>query len=152
MLYGKYPSPAMQRYAQNVVTFTKLVAQFGLKLPRIFEFAFNNYTVMLGVATAYGAIRNELTEFCYAQYIQFPELFETADDPPKNLGEWEDMYISDIKDFHTAGKVSATLGIPLTRLVERTSYVMPDGTRVEVPVGNYERAVEDVKAFVAKLY
>jgi hypothetical protein len=151
MLYGKYPSPAMQRYAQNVVTFAKQVKQFELELPTIFELAFNNYTVMMGIAAAFESIRNELIEFCYAQYINFPELFAQLAVPPSSMSEWELLFVSDVKDFHTAGKVSATLGIPLTKLTERTSYLMPDGTRVEVPIGNYEKAVEHIRKFVGKL-
>jgi cellulose biosynthesis protein BcsQ len=151
MLYGKYPSPAMQRYAQNVVTFAKQVTQFDLGLPTIFELAFNNYTVMMGIAAAFESIRNELIEFCYAQYVAFPELFAQLTKPPENMVQWESLFVSDIKDFHTAGKVSATLGIPLTKLTERNTYLMPDGTRVEVPTGNYEKAVTHIRSFVGKL-
>src|ERR1700677_884424 len=101
MLYGKYPSQAMQRYAQNIITFTKQVDQFGLKRPQIFELVFNNYTIKAGIATAYGALRNELTEFCYEQYVQFSGLFASAQDPIPSADDWRDVYMSDVKDFHT---------------------------------------------------
>jgi cellulose biosynthesis protein BcsQ len=152
MLYGKYPSQVMQRYAQNVVTFTKQVERFGLTPPVVFELAFNNYTVKAGIATAFDALRRELTEFCYDQYCAFPELFApVTDGPMTDIAEWGNLFVSDIKDFHTAGKVSATLGIPLHRLPERTTYHMPDGTVVKVPAENYTQAVADVRRFVDKL-
>jgi hypothetical protein len=96
-------------------------------------------------------IKNELTEFCYSQFTQFPELFAGANPVPGTAEEWQNVYVSDVKDFHTAGKVSATLGIPITKLPARSSYIMPDGTRVEVPLNNYKNAVEHVQKFVDKL-
>lgn len=151
MLYGKYPSQAMQRYAQNVITFTRQVDQFKLPVPKIFEMVFNNYTVKAGIATAFQALRNELTEFCYAQYTQFPTLFASTVDPVTSADDWRDIYVSDVKDFHTAGKVSATLGIPLHRLPLRQSYKMPDDTVVNLPEDNYTQAVKDIRAFVDKI-
>jgi cellulose biosynthesis protein BcsQ len=151
MLYGKHPTQAMQKYAQNVMTFAKQVQQHDLQLPLMFEFVFNNFTSNLGVATAYDSIKNELTEFCYSQYTQFPELFAQANPVPQSAKAWQSIYVSDVKDFHTAGKVSATLGIPLTKLPARSSYTMPDNTRVEVPLVRYQGAVQHVERFVNKL-
>lgn len=44
MLYGKYPSVALKKYAENVITFNKQIISFNLKLPVIDKFVFNNYT------------------------------------------------------------------------------------------------------------
>lgn len=151
MLYGKYTSQAMQRYAQNVVTFNKQVANFKLELPRIFELVFNNYTVKDGIATAYGSLRSELTEFCYQQYKAFPELFAGVANPIASLQEWQNVFVSDVKDFHTAGKVSATLGIPLHHLPNRRTYRMPDDTQVTVAEDQYRQAVVDIREFVDKI-
>lgn len=152
MLYGKYPSQAMQRYAQNIITFNKQVDAFGLSLPKVFEFVFNNYTVKAGIATAFQALRGELTEFCYQQFVTFPGLFAPPQDPVASREEWSEVYVSDVKDFHTAGKVSATLGIPLHQLPQRQSYTMPDQTVVNVPQDNYKQAVADIRAFVDKIF
>ncbi|MFP2903512.1 ParA family protein [Pyxidicoccus sp. 3LFB2] len=151
MLYGKYPSQAMQKYAENVITFTKQVDNFKLTLPKIFEFAFNNYTVKAGIATAFQALRSELADFCYEQFVNFPDLFATTDSPVTDLSHWSDVFVSDVKDFHTAGKVSATLGIPLHLLPQRQNYTMPDGTAVNVPPDNYRQAVADIHKFVSKI-
>lgn len=151
MLYGKYPSQAMQKYAENVITFTKQVDNFKLTLPRIFEFAFNNYTVKAGIATAFQALRSELADFCYEQFVNFPDLFAPTDSAVTDLEHWSNVFVSDVKDFHTAGKVSATLGIPLHRLPQRQNYTMPDGTGVNVPPDNYRQAVDDIHRFVSKI-
>jgi cellulose biosynthesis protein BcsQ len=151
MLYGQYPSPALQKYAQNVVTFAKQVNQFDIKLPQVYEFVFNNFTSNLGVAKAYDSLKAELVEFSYQQFVAFPALFASATSPPTTVAAWKDIYVSDVKDFHTAGKVSATLGIPLVNLPEKSSYTMPDGETVPLPSKNYTQAVIDVRAFVGKL-
>jgi len=151
MLYGKYPSPALQKYAQNVVTFSKQVTQFSLRLPKVYEFVFNNFTSNLGVAKAYDSLKVELVSFAYDQYQRFPDLFADAQSAPSSLREWQDIYVSDVKDFHTAGKVSATLGIPLVTLPSQSSYAMPDGDVVSLPSKNYTQAVNDIRAFVGKL-
>lgn len=151
MLYGKYPSPALQKYAQNIVTFAKQVNQFELRLPRVYEFVFNNFTSNLGVAKAYESLKSELVAFSYDQYTAFPDLFAQAQTPPADVSQWREVYVSDVKDFHTSGKVSATLGIPICSLPSRSSYTMPDGDVVPLPPKNYAEAVENVKDFVSKL-
>jgi cellulose biosynthesis protein BcsQ len=151
MLYGKYPSPALQKYAQNVVTFAKQVVQFDLKPPQVYELVFNNYTSNLGVAKAYDALRAELVAFSYNQFDSFPKLFAATAAAPTSMAEWSEFYVSDVKDFHTAGKVSATLGISLVRLPLRSSYRMPDGDVVNLPPTNYTQAVKDIRDFVKKI-
>ncbi len=151
MLYGQYPSPALQKYAQNVVTFAKQVNSFGLDLPTIYELVFNNYTSNLGVAKAYDSLKAELVDFSYDQFSKLPQYFAPSSPVPRTLQEWTRTYVSDVKDFHTAGKVSATLGIPLEQLPLRSSYRMPDGDTVNLPPSNYTQAVQDIRDFVSKI-
>ena len=151
MLYGQYPSAALKKYAQNIVTFIKQIEHFDLSLPVLFEFVFNNFTSNLGIANAYHSVKEELINFCYNQYEKFPGFFARLDNPAKSKKEWANIFVSDVKDFHTSGKVSATLGIPLFMLPEQTSYVMPDKTSVMLPKSNYSKALEDVERFVNKI-
>jgi cellulose biosynthesis protein BcsQ len=150
LLFGKYPSAALKNYAEDVITFNTQIERFDLPLPVLWEFAFNNYTVNLGVAKAYDSLRTELISFCYKQYKTFPSLFASTNKTISSQGEWETIYVSDIKDFHTAGKVSASLGIPLFKLPKRSKYTMPDGSEVEVVKARYEAALENIELFAAK--
>ncbi|MBD1926579.1 ParA family protein [Trichocoleus sp. FACHB-90] len=152
LLFGKYPSAALKRYADDVITFNKQVDSFNLKLPVIYEFVFNNYTIKDGVATAFDSIRTELIDFCYEQFELFPSLFARCDNKPTSLTEWENYYVSDIKDFHTSGKVSSSLGIPMSRLPNQSKYTMPDGSDVKLPITNYTKALQEIELFVGKLY
>lgn len=151
LLYGKYSSAAVRNYASKIVTFNRQIDQFHLGLPKIFEFPFNNFTTNVGVATAFGSVRREIFEFAYSQYVADPALFAPCQAPPKNQTEFEALYVSDVKDFHTAGKVSASLGIPLHSLPQQNSYTMPNGQIVNIPRQNYEDSLVHIRNFVAKL-
>jgi cellulose biosynthesis protein BcsQ len=151
MLYGEYPTAALKKYAHNIITFNKQMDHFKLKAPRICEFVFNNYTANLGVAAAYDSIRNELSKFCYAQYTKFPHHFAPTKETVKSSKEWERYYVSDVKDFHTAGKLSASLGIPIYELPEKTKYHMPDGSSVSADPKRYAEAMNHIIALAGKL-
>jgi cellulose biosynthesis protein BcsQ len=151
LLYGKYPSAALKTYAGDFVTFNEQVEKFGLSLPVLYEFVFNNFTTNSGVAYAFDSVRHELINFCYTQYQNFPSLFLQLQKPPKNVGQWEDFYVSNTKDFHTSAKVSASLGIPIHVLPNTGKYTMPDGTQVTVPKANYEESLENVVDFVDRI-
>ena len=151
LLYGKYPSSAAKNYANKVLTFNKQVQNFGLKLPTIFEIPFNNFTANVGVANAYASIKNEISEFAWNQYQADPAVFATVYVKPTTNKQWEDLFMSNVKDFHTSGKVSASLGMPLHRLPNQTNYTMPDGTDINIPKANYKESLDHLLAFVAKL-
>jgi hypothetical protein len=80
-----------------------------------------------------------------------PVLSAGFPDGIKDKNHWTSVYVSDTKDLHTARKGSAGLGIPLHRLPNRTNYVMPDGTDVHLPTGNYEKSLEHVHAFAKEI-
>ena len=151
MLYGQYPSAALRKYADNIVTFSKQINNFQLSLPVLYEFVFNNFTSNLGIANAYNSIREELIDFCYDQYIDFPQFFVPVNNPLTTKKSWEGLFVTDVKDFHTSGKVSATLGIPLYELPNENTYTMPDEKVIQLPPRNYSRALQDVKNFVYKI-
>lgn len=151
LLYGKYPSSAAKNYADKVLTFNKQINNFKLSLPKIFEIPFNNFTVNIGAANAYASIRNEISEFAWGQYKSDHSVFCHLASPATSRQMWENIFMSNVKDFHTSGKVSSSLGIPLHRLPMRTNYTMPDGSEINIPKANYSESLNHLKAFVAKL-
>lgn len=151
LLYGEFPSAALQKYAEDVITFNKQIVAHGLELPVMFEFVFNNFTTNSGVATAYEAVKNELINFCFETYKSKSNLFAESNAKITNKASWASLYVADTKDFHTAGKVSAGLGIPLHRLPEHSSYTMPDGSVIGLPASNYEQSLLNMRNFVRQL-
>ncbi|WP_275670403.1 MULTISPECIES: ParA family protein [Okeania] len=152
LLYEQYPSESLKKYASKVITFNKQVKQFELKLPKIKQFVFNNYTSHKGVAKAYKYIRQELINFCYKQYQSFPQYFTRNDNSLDSLITWQNAYVTDVKDFHSSGKVSASIGTPLHQLPDKGEiFKMPDGEEITLAKHRYEEAVENVKYLVSKL-
>lgn len=151
LLYGKYPSSATRNYAARVVTFNRQIDQHGLTLPKIFELPFNNFTSNLGVAAAFDSVRGELIDYAWSQFASDPGIFWPCTVPPASKQDWERLFVSNVKDFHTAGKVSASLGIPLHKLPQQNSYIMPNGENVGIPRANYKEALGHLQQFVAKL-
>ncbi len=149
LLYGHYPSAAAKTYAEKFMTFHRQVANNNLTLPVFERFIFNNYTVNLGVATAYDAIKSDLCEFSYSQYKQSPQLFSAPSNPVTTLKSWKQEYLSEVKDFHTSGKVSASLGIPLFKLPVQTNYIMPNGESINLVRERYKEAREHINKLVS---
>lgn len=147
LLYDEYPTSALKKYSENIMTFNKQIKRFNLKLPVIDTFVFNNYTCgSNGIAKAYNSLKKELVKFCLEQYDRFPQYFTQ-----KKLGKgkvWEDMYISDVKDFHSIGRISSTLGIPISELNKQSNYEMPDGEKITVTKDRYVDAVEPLDKLV----
>jgi cellulose biosynthesis protein BcsQ len=150
MLYGKYPTAAIRNYAQNRLTFKRQIDNFNMSLPLIYEFVFNNYTKNLGAAYAFEAIKDELTNYCYAQFQSDSSIFFNQKLQTNSLENWKNSYFSDIKDFHTAGRISVTRGIPLHHLSPQT-YRMPNGNTVQLQKHQYEHAVKELKRLAGRL-
>lgn len=159
LLYGEYPSEANKKYAEDIVTFPSQVSQYQLNLPTIFEIVFNNYTAHTGVATAYEALRSEIIEYAHKQQKLFPFLFSNKDKTNtgqtkalSQQGDFTKTYVSNVKDFHTSGKVSASLGLPIMSLPKKSSYIMPDGDKVILPKGNYSLSVDEIRDLTSRIY
>jgi hypothetical protein len=151
LLYGEFPTAALQNYAQDFITFSKQVATYSLELPVFYEFVFNNFTSNSGVATAYEAIKNDLISFSFDAFRKRPDLFIPPSKECDTLQKWTKTYVSDVKDFHTSGKVSSGLGIPLHKLPLHNTYVMPEGTSIGVPSANYAEALKHINGLVGRL-
>ena len=152
LLYAKYPSAATKKYAEDVLTFDKKVVEQKINLPRLYEFVFNNFTSNKGVAKAYDSIKSELIEFCHGQYLASGENFASVSGGSVlNKSDRVDAFVSDVKDFHTAGKVSSSLGIPLHRLSHKCVYEMPDGAEIQLSLETLDAAKGHVKGFVGKI-
>lgn len=153
MLHGAYPTAALKQYAENILTFSKQVATHKLNLPFIWEIVFNNYTSNMGVANAYDSIRSELLEICWQHYVAFPGYFAPLNNNAtvKSKKDFAKLYMSDVKDFHSAGKVAAALGIPMHRLTQATRYTMPDGSTINLPKANYSAALVEIDNLASRI-
>lgn len=148
LLYDEYPTAALKKYAENIMTFTKQIERFkDLKLPLIDTFVFNNYTCgSNGIAKAYNSLKSELVKFCIDQYDKFPQYFVRK--KISRNQKWEDLYIADVRDFHSVGRVSSSLGIPIIELDKQSTYEMPDGEKVPIQKNGYNNSVDALNNLV----
>lgn len=151
LLYGIYPSAAEKHYAENIVTFYKKSREFNIHLPKMFEFVFNNFTTKAGIAAAFQSIKNELIDFIYTQYKSNPNLFFPVTTPISNKKEIEDIFFSNVKDFHTAGKVSSSLGLPISELPRQTVYRMPDDDKITLSYDQYSESLKNIQSLAMKI-
>ena len=103
------------------------------------------------MAKAYDSLKSDLCNFCYQQSENSPELFSPTQGVISSRSERESYFLSSIKDFHTSGKVSASLGIPLHKLPSKEKYLMPNGETVIVTKERYKEAREQVSKFVSRI-
>lgn len=90
--------------------------------------------------------------FCYDQYKKFPEYFDNQDNLLDDVTIWQNDYVTDVKDFHSSGKVSASLGIPLHQLPTKgPTFKMPDGKEITLAKNIYQEAINNVTDLVSKL-
>ncbi|EGT3611574.1 ParA family protein [Morganella morganii] len=150
LLYGHYPSAAAKNYAEKFVTFHSQAVQNNLEFPKLDRFIFNNFTTNLGVASAYDSIKESLCSFAFDQYVKFPDLFTNRNITITDRNTWQNEFLSEVKDFHTSGKVSASLGIPLFKLTKQTHYTMPNGEEINVVRERYREARTHVDQLVNK--
>ncbi|MDE1477600.1 ParA family protein [Xenorhabdus bovienii] len=150
LLYGNYSSAASRTYAEKFVTFHSQIKDFKLPLPKLHRFIFNNFTTNSGVAKAYDAMKSELANFAYEQYKSMQDIFTETEYQVNDLDDWKDEFLSEVKDFHSSGKVSASLGIPLYLLPERTKYTMPNGDEVILAKNAYQEALDNISDLVDK--
>jgi len=153
MLHGAYPTVALKMYAEDILTFSKQILHHNLDLPVIWEIVFNNYTSNLGVANAYNSIRSELLDICWQHYQTHPAYFAPLGNNAKATSKksFSKLYMSDVKDFHSAGKVASALGIPMYRLTHATRYTMPDGSTINLPKANYSAALAEIDTLVGRI-
>lgn len=151
LLYAEYPSVAVKNYADTIITFNRKISEYKLKLPKFYEFVFNNFTSNLGVAKAFEAVRSDLIDFCFKQWNNSPALFAGTQNAITSRQKWEAAFVSNVKDFHTVGKISSSLGIPLHKIDSKRTYTMPDGTNVLPTQNTHSVALDHIVQFTDKL-
>lgn len=91
LIFENYFSSSLQKYAVHVIIVNTQLKAFQLKVPTMYESAFNNYQINLGGAKAFDAIRTELIHFCYEQFKSFPSYFATTESAINSINEWQNL-------------------------------------------------------------
>lgn len=111
-------------------TFAAQAQKHGLGVPEIHVIVGNRLTQYEGAATAFRALSDATADTLYAAFQKHPTYFTARKRTVKNIGEFRDTYSVALRDFNTAGVVSAHLGWPLSKMEQ--GYYKVHGVDVKV--------------------
>lgn len=133
LLHGQIPPHPIY----GAWTFAAQAVKYGIQVPKIHVVVGNRLTQYEGAASAFKALSDATADTLYAAYRKHSNYFTSPSEPVNNIGDFRKEYSVALRDFNTAGVVSAHLGRPLSKLEQ--GYYTVHGHRVKV---NVERVRE----------
>ncbi len=126
-------------------TFAAQAQKWLLPVPKIHVIVGNRLTQYDGAATAFKALSNATADTLFSAYQSSPGYFTQRPENLDTLDKFRNEYSVALRDFNTAGVVSAHLGCPLSRMTARHYQV--HGTDVQV----HQERVEECKRALDEL-
>jgi hypothetical protein len=126
-----------------------LCQKWDLPIPEIHVIVGNRLTQYEGAATAFSALSDATADTLYEAYQKHPNYFSAREEKPRTLAEFRAAYSVALRDFNTAGVVSAHLGKPLSLMQQ--GYYPVHGIDVKVNADRVEecsRALDGLIDFV----
>lgn len=130
-------------------TFAAQAQKHGLRVPEIHVIVGNRLTQYEGAATAFRALSDATADTLYAAFQKHSSYFTKRKRKIRNIDEFRDAYSVALRDFNTAGVVSAHLGRPLSKMEQ--GYYKVHGTDVKVNTDRVEEcstALKDLVRFI----
>lgn len=130
-------------------TFASLAQKHGTNIPQIHLIIGNRLTQYVGAATAFRALSDATSQTLYAIYQNNPNYFTPRQIAINNIDEFKDNYSIALRDFNTAGIVTAHLGRLLNNMTESNYSV--HGQTVQLDRGRINEcltAVDNVLSFL----
>jgi cellulose biosynthesis protein BcsQ len=126
LLHGSNPPhPVYGSY-----TFAEKAKQRALKIPQVHLIVGNRLTVYEGPAKAFKAMSDATAEALYEAWQQNSSRFSAPRRKIKDVKTFRDAFAEPLRDFNTAGVVSAHLGCPMSALKDDRYDVHADKIRV----------------------
>jgi cellulose biosynthesis protein BcsQ len=130
-------------------TFSAKVNTFDIPRPKIALLLGNRFTQQKGAANAFKALSNEATQKMYDEYIKNPSRFVDNFSEISSKDDFEREFSMELRDFNSAGVVSANQGIPLSKMDKNIYYVY--GERIQVAKEQRDKCKKVIKELVSKL-
>ena len=102
-----------------------------------------------GAATAFSALSDATADTLYQAYQTHPQYFTARNPAPSTIQEFRDSYAQPLRDFNTAGVVSAHLGRRLSNL--QGGYYQIHGVPVQINSARVQECLQAVDAVVGQL-
>jgi cellulose biosynthesis protein BcsQ len=137
-VYGKY-------------TFASRVDQHSLTRPKIAILVGNRFTQKLGAANAFKAVSQEAVRYMFTEFLENPNRFLDYEKVAKNHESFEEIYSIELRDFNSAGVVSANQGLPLSRMQNQRLYDVYDAKDIHVSNKQRKLCLEVIEILVSRL-
>jgi cellulose biosynthesis protein BcsQ len=122
-------------------TYAAKAASHGMVVPQIHVIVGNRLTQYDGAATAFSALSDATATTLYQAYQAAPGYFTNRGHTANTIADFRQTYSVALRDFNTAGVVSAHLGTPLSHL--SGGYYAVHGSSVQI---NNDRVAECMRA------
>ncbi len=120
-----------------------------LSVPKVHIIIGNRLTQYAGAAVAYKALSDATADTLFAAYTAHPSYFTKSIKPVKTIADFRDEYSVLLRDFNTAGVVSAHLGRPISSM--KQGYYKVHGTDVKVSADQVREALKAIDSALARL-
>jgi hypothetical protein len=97
-------------------TFAAKVSSRKMQLPEVHLVIGNRFTQFKGPAAAYAAFSDATADQLYSEYGADVKRFSHRKKMPANKKQFIGQYVSELRDFNTAGVVAAHHGTPLSKM------------------------------------
>jgi len=145
LLHGQVPPHPIY----GTWTFAAQAQKWSLPVPQIHVIIGNRLTQYAGAATAFKALSDATADTLFAAYQSNPGYFTPRLKKLKTLDSFRKKYSVALRDFNTAGVVSAQLGRPLSQMTDR--YYQVHGASVQIHqerVAECSTALDDLLAHI----
>ncbi len=130
-------------------TYASRAAALGVNVPLIHLMIGNRLTQFIGAATAFNALSDASADTLYQIYLQNPQYFTPAGVPINNIDDFRNRYSIPLRDFNTAGVVTAHLGNRLSQM--RGNYYQVHGQNVQLNGRRIQECLDALDAIIGRL-
>lgn len=145
LLHGQHPPHPIY----GSWTYAAKAAQHGMVVPQIHVIVGNRLTQYEGAASAFSALSDATADTLFNAYSNYPAYFTNRGRFANSLQEFREIYSVALRDFNTAGVVSAHLGCPLSQL--SSGYHSVHGHQVKINADRVTECQRAVDGLVAML-
>ena len=136
LLHGQHPPHPIY----GSWTFAKKAADFNVKIPQIHLVVGNRLTQYEGAATAFEALSNATGDTLFSAFRNHPAYFTLRQNTITDLNDFRNAYSAPLRDFNTAGVVTAHLGRRLSKM--ENGYYKVHGQNIKVNRDRVEECID----------
>lgn len=131
-------------------TFASKVNQYEIERPKIALLLGNRFTQKKGAAYAFKALSEEAVRKMYGEYKRNRSRFVDGEKNDYDEQEFTKEYSCELRDFNSAGVVSANQGLPLSKMLNRGKYTVYN-QELSIADDQIKKCHETIKKIVKRL-